>query len=195
MISNIPYIKNSDLKLGNASEITSAISLLRYYGFKITEKEFKRHLSIGEKIILKNGKYIGGNPEEQFVGNPEHLKEDGTYGSFEKPILKVLNSKSKKFKDVSNSTEDDFIKNIDSNIPTLVWTSTEENKIEDGITWETNSGSFTEKIGKNVVMLIGYNENYFIVNDPKGKENYKINRKDFMNNYSKLGSRAIAYLE
>ena len=76
MIPNIPYIKNSDLKLGNASEITSAISLLRYYGFKITEKEFKRHLSIGEKIILKNGKYIGGNPEEQFVGNPEHLKED-----------------------------------------------------------------------------------------------------------------------
>lgn len=199
MINGIEYVSSEKYGYQTAGELLSTYMVLKYIGLEnITIDDMIKMIETGEEIHIINEdgkeKRVGSNPFDVYVGNVNKSKYDGKYGTYAKQIVKSINRIRKgTAEDVSGTSEEGILSYIDKNIPVVIWSNSENNKfIEDGIEWYTKDNQIIkEKKNFDVVVLIGYNDNYVIINDPIKGANIILKRKDFFENNNRIYRQAF----
>lgn len=163
------------------SEIASIYSLLKYYKVNTSLEGLYNNIKKGDEM-LPNIENKGNNPEEVLV-----LK----YGSYESPILNLAKRYSSIFTSDNTLTEEKIDLLLDKNKPIIVWINKENLNIENGAKYIVDNKEVQTKQNWVAAVVKGYTKNYYIVNDPTTRENIVILKKNLLENYNKMGNRAI----
>ena len=60
--------------------------------------------------------------------------------------------------------------------------------------WQTPTGEVNVSYNEHSVVVVGYDDNYFYVNDPYGIKNQPVDKSSFIASWEQFGSQAI-YIE
>lgn len=163
------------------SEIASIYSLLKYYKVNTSLEGLYNNIKKGDEMV-PNIENKGNNPEEVLA-----LK----YGSYESPILNLAKRYSSIFTSDNTLTEEKIDLLLDKNKPIIVWINKENLNIENGAKYIVDNKEVQTKQNWVAAVVKGYTKNYYIVNDPTTRENIVILKKNLLENYNKMGNRAI----
>lgn len=163
------------------SEIASIYSLLKYYKVNTSLEGLYNNIKKGDEM-LPNIENKGNNPEEVLA-----LK----YGSYESPILNLAKRYSSIFTSDNTLTEEKIDLLLDKNKPIIVWINKENLNIENATKYIVDNKEVQTKQNWVAAVVKGYTKNYYIVNDPTTRENIVILKKNLLENYNKMGNRAI----
>lgn len=193
-IKNFP-IKNQFSDYPTGCETVALYTLLKYYKVDVTLEELINNLQKGEKPYYENNIMYGGDPEREFLGNPE--EKDG-YGVYDKPIEKLANQYKKDIKNITGTSLNNILKLVKKGYPVQVWTSIDckKPKISEK-TWidkKTNKKIIWKQPFHSLI-IIGYTENEIITSDPHEGKIKNYNKKDFEKAYNFFGKRALYYEE
>lgn len=193
-ISGVPYYNQFSLGYPTGCEAVSAAMVLNYYGYNVSAKRIVNATPNGEAKHQENGKWIGANPFEEFVGHPSKNKTYGSYGCFAAPIVTAMKTVAgSRVKDISGCSSDTLFDYVEKGHPVVVWCVKNAGNLKTGVTWTypDESGKFTELSGEHCAVLIGYDSQNVYLNDPSAGKNVTQPKSKFLSNWKKLYSQAI----
>lgn len=193
-IDGVPYLNQFSLGYPTGCEAVSAVMVLNYHNYNVSVGQIVKALPMGEAKHQENGKWVGANPFEEFVGHPSKGLSKGSYGCFAKPLVQSMKTVAgDKVKDISGCSVDTLFDYVKKGEPVVVWCVKNGNPTKKGVTWTypDGSGKFSELVGEHCAVLIGYDSNYVYLNDPSAGENVTQSISDFERNFKKLYSQAI----
>lgn len=196
-IDGVPYLNQFSLGYPTGCEAVSAVMVLNYHNYNVSVGQIVKALPMGEAKHQENGKWVGANPFEEFVGHPSKGLSKGSYGCFAKPLVQSMKTVAgDKVKDISGCSVDTLFDYVKKGEPVVVWCVKNGNPTKKGVTWTypDGSGKFSELVGEHCAVLIGYDSNYVYLNDPSAGENVTQSISDFERNFKKLYSQAIVVL-
>jgi uncharacterized protein YvpB len=177
-------------QLPSGCEITAATMLVNYFGASTTKMDVADLIPKGSMPRLVNHSYVGGNPNQVFVGNPYSTIG---YGVFEKPILKIIDHF---FPDRSNNLTgqsfDDLLATVRKGTPVVVWVTLnlkEPIKIDEWVDIKQNIVYWNGP--EHAMLFVGLDDNDGYFNDPYTGKRVKYNLKTFKDRWEKMGSRAV----
>lgn len=189
---DVPTISQyPDLPTG--CESVAATMVLQYYGENIKAGEFViSWLKYSEKFYTANGKKYGPDPNKVFAGNPFTKT---SYGCYADPIVNAINSNSlycKAQKITNKSLEELCAEYIDNNKPLLIWATMNMKESYLGNSWYLEDGSlFTWIAQEHCLVLVGYNKDYYIFNDPLSGSVVAYQKRIVEKRFSDLNSQAV----
>lgn len=189
-IPGVPTI-NQHPDMPTGCEATALTMLLNWSGMSLTNHEVVNVIPKGEKVHLIDGKWHGGNPFIEFVGDP--YGDDGCFGVFEGPILKTIDTfLPHQGIDLTNHPFDELLRIVRSGKPVMAWTTIDQQTTFHSKTWTDNKGNTIKWYRyEHAVVIVGFNRKNIIVNDPTtGKEAY-YNRELFERNWASMGKRGV----
>ena len=191
-IINVPTISQfPDLPTG--CEAVSATMVLQYYGVDITAEDFVLSwLECSDDFHRENGRLYGPDPNKVFAGNPFVVN---SYGCFAEPIINAINHNSYdcKAQKISNGILSELCyEYIDNDKPLLIWATMNMEDSYEGNSWYLEDGTkFTWIAREHCLVLVGYNDAYYLLNDPM-TGNVVAYRKDVVEKrFAELGGQAI----
>lgn len=193
-IKNVPYLNQFSLGYPNGCEAVSATMLLNFYGYNVSASTIVNATPCGEGIHQVDGKWVAGNPFEEFVGHPSQKKGEGAYGCFAKPIAQAMSTVAGGcVKNASGCSFDDLLKYVDRGMPVVVWCVRGGTPVKNDRTWTfpDGSGTYTEQYGEHCAVLIGYDSKNVYLNDPSAGQNVTQPIDKFKKNWLALHSQAI----
>ena len=189
-------------------EATSAAMVIHFYGYRPIGHYKRLITDFIKKMDVKPAKNKGEGPDPNyaFAGHPT---QNG-YGCFAPCIAKTMERFFKenakigcmveivKGKSLEQLTRD----YISKDIPVLIWATINMTQRSDGNSWKVtyprSSPLYNKKFiwpaGEHCIVLVGFNEKDFFVNDPYQNEDKVIgayNRKALEKSYSSMGSQAV----
>lgn len=179
----------------NGCEAASAVMLLKFYGIDITLEEFFNYLP-KDKIYIENGTRYGPNPALFYAGDPK--SETGGWGCFDIVIAKTINKiLAEKNPDLAPNLKTNIepLENLAYNGPSLIWITIDYHEAKEIFTWTSYDKSETYTYPKNehVVVLTGYDEEYYYLNDPlKNEKNIKVKKEVLEKSYDSLGRQSVS---
>ena len=192
LISNVPFISQL-IKYPTGCESVATVMALQYLGYQGTVDEFIDHvLDKGQMPVKKeDGLYYGDDPWQCFPGNPYSM-EDG-WGCFvpviEKAIAKLPEYESEAF---YGKTLEELKLFIDQDIPVVFWATIEFETPRRSICWQTPEGKTIQWISPmHCTLLIGYDEDGFIFNDPTSGQEVWFSREKVQAAYDGQGQQAL----
>ncbi|NIK79837.1 uncharacterized protein YvpB [Paenibacillus castaneae] len=183
-------------ELPNGCEITSLTAVLQYYGYDATKTEMADNYLPKQAFYSKNNKLYGPDPYEAYAGDPRELK--GGFFSFAPPIVKAAElyfdavGHSNPTKDISGSTKEQIIEQLNHGIPVVTWITLDLSKPKMNYSWYLSDSSeyFPAPINLHVVVLNGYeNGKVHVMNPLVGQVTYDMDK--FFNSYVEMGSHAM----
>lgn len=178
--------------LPTGCESVAAVMVFQYYSIDITPKEFvDSYLEYSENFYWKNGNLYGPDPNEVFVGNPF---DNNSYGCFATPIINAVNnSKICKAQKISNMSLKELCNEyIDNDKPLLIWATISMKESYKGASWYLEDDSvFTWTTGEHCLVLVGYNEEYYFLNDPMSGTTVAYNKNVVEKRFAELGNQAV----
>ena len=166
MIPVIPLSQYPNLPTG--CESTAAAMLLNFYKYSITPEEFAETVLIKRDFYYESGNLCASHPNEAFLGDP--FSEDG-YGCYAGAIVSSINQNISEITAVSISGKslNEIVSNyIDCGIPVMLWATMGMKESKEGTTWYLENGeTFTWISGEHCLVLIGYNDKFYFLNDPQ----------------------------
>lgn len=191
-IINVPAISQYP-ELPTGCESVATTMILQYYGDNITAEEFAGSwLECSEAFYKSNGKLYGPDPNEVFAGNP--FKES-SYGCFADPIVNAINNHSQNFtaQKITEKTLAELCEEyIDNNEPLLIWATMSMKESGVGTKWYLEDGSVFSWIkGEHCLVLVGYNDDYYYLNDPMSGSVVAYQKNIVESRFSELGQQAI----
>lgn len=180
-------------ELPTGCESVAAAMVLQYYGESVTAPQFASEwLGCSESFYKSNGELYGPDPNEVFAGNPF---SENSYGCFASVIVKAINSNSVgcKAQKITNKSLpqlcDEYINN---NKPVLIWATMGMKESKGGKSWYLPNGeSFTWTAGEHCLVLIGYNDEYYFLNDPQSGSTVAYQKSIVEQRFKELGSQAV----
>ena len=132
------------------------------------------------------------DPNETFGGNP---RDGGSYGCYapviHKALNKILPNTNYFSKGLSNvSLQELCSKYIDNNIPVIMWATMgmQSSRIK---TWEYNGRTIRWVQPEHCLLLVGYDDNNYIFNDPLQHKQTYYSKASVETAYNALGKQAI----
>lgn len=189
-IPGVPVF-NQYPELPTGCEATSLAMLLNWGGVKVSKYDVVDALPKGEKVRLVDGKWLGANPADEFVGDP--YSDDGSFGVFEGPILETIEtfapSKSINLTGLEFAALLDVIR---AGKAVMAWTTIEQKQTYLSKTWIDKNGKTIDwYCNEHAVVITGFDGDHLIVNDPyTGKVEY-YKRDLFEHNWQSMGKRAV----
>lgn len=180
-------------ELPTGCEATAAAMVLQYYGINITAEDFARNwLACDANFYSINGIRYGPDPNEVFAGDPF---SEYAYGCYATPIVSAVNKNStqcKAWKITDESLETLCAKYIDEGKPLLIWATMGMKQSEQGNSWYLQNGTeFTWIAGEHCLVLVGYNEDYYFLNDPQTGGTVAYKKEIVELRFQELGSQAV----
>ena len=204
-IANVPLIGQQKLPTG--CETCSAVMLLNYYGYNISETSF------ADKYLIKRplgyGKYglEGPDPNCAFIGSPYTTNSFGAYA----PVMaKSMNSylAKKSYKAVSvNGKSLEYLagKYIAQGQPVMVWATIYMTASYKTTTWRVNytdenarykkGSSYTWLANEHCLLLTGYDSSYYYFNDPWTNSRIAYSKSIVNTRYNELGKQAVVMVK
>lgn len=180
-------------ELPTGCESVAATMVLQYYGVDITAEEFVvSWLEYSENFYTENGKLYGPNPNEVFAGNPFTRN---SYGCFATPIVNAINRNSNDCtaKEIINSSLEQLCTEyIDKDKPLLIWATMSMKESSEGKSWYLDDNTkFTWTAGEHCLVLVGYNNDYYFLNDPISGSTVAYKKDIVKKRFDELGNQAI----
>lgn len=192
----VPLImQNPELPTG--CEITSVTMVVNFYGYdydKITMTD--KYLDKSNNFYYENGQLFGPNPQKFFLGNPRSTSGYGLQcfsGTWVNSLNKVFEeNKSEHYvEDISGNS----LKELESELqkgPILISASIDMNPATPRVLFkdfETKEDITTYR-NFHCVVLVGYDENYYYINDPLGTFS-KLEKARLERAYTSTGQQAV----
>ena len=179
--------------LPTGCESVAATMVLQYYGIPITAEEFaKDWLTCDANFYSSNDKLYGPNPHEVFAGNPFSKH---SYGCFADPIVDAINNHSSEcnaIKIANNSLDKLCTEYIEKDAPLLIWATMGMKVSKEGRSWYLEDDSkFTWTAGEHCLVLVGYNDNFYFLNDPQTGTTVFYPKELVKKRYAELGKQAV----
>lgn len=179
--------------LPTGCEATCASMVLNYYGVDITPQGFAGSwLEYNNDFEYIDDKLYGPDPKEFFVGDPF---DKYSYGCYAPAIAKAVNDNSVlcDAEVIYGKTVDQLCtKYIDNDKPLILWvtTSMRESKVE--ASWYLEDDScFYWKNGEHAMVLVGYDEIYYFLNDPESGSTVAYRKDVVEKRFAELGRQAV----
>lgn len=180
-------------ELPTGCESVAATMVLQYYGVSITAEEFAGNwLECSENFYSSDNGLYGPDPNEVFAGNPF---SEYAYGCYASPIVEAINANSMEYnaKKITNKTVKEICNEyIDHGIPVLIWATMSMKESQRGKSWYLPDGSeFTWIAGEHCLVLVGYDKNYYFLNDPQSGSTVAYQKDIVEKRFLELGSQAV----
>ena len=204
-IANVPLIGQQKLPTG--CETCSAVMLLNYYGYNISETSF------ADKYLIKRplgyGKYglEGPDPNCAFIGSPYTTNSFGAYAPvMEKSMNSYLAKKSYKAVSVSGKSLEYLAgKYIAQGQPVMVWATIYMTASYKTTTWRVNytdenarykkGSSYTWLANEHCLLLTGYDSSFYYFNDPWTNSRIAYSKSIVNTRYNELGKQAVVMVK
>ena len=204
-IANVPLIGQQKLPTG--CETCSAVMLLNYYGYNISETSF------ADKYLIKRplgyGKYglEGPDPNCAFIGSPYTTNSFGAYAPvMAKSMNSYLAKKSYKAVSVSGKSLEYLAgKYIAQGQPVMVWATIYMTASYKTTTWRVNytdenarykkGSSYTWLANEHCLLLTGYDSSYYYFNDPWTNSRIAYSKSIVNTRYNELGRQAVVMVK
>lgn len=185
-------------ELPNGCEITSLTAIFNYYGEEVNKLKMADEYLPKAPLIVSNGKRIGPDPNESFVGNPR--EKTSSYYVFAPPIVEAANAYIKEHDlnriayDITGASIEQLQSYISKGIPVLTWITIDLQpaRVNELLKWEM-SNTLTEHVpytNLHAVVLLGLDSTYAHVMNPlTGYESIPIDT--FKTSFETLHSRAV----
>ena len=204
-IANVPLIGQQKLPTG--CETCSAVMLLNYYGYNISETSF------ADKYLIKRplgyGKYglEGPDPNCAFIGSPYTTNSFGAYAPvMAKSMNSYLAKKSYKAVSVSGKSLEYLAgKYIAQGQPVMVWATIYMTASYKTTTWRVNytdenarykkGSSYTWLANEHCLLLTGYGSSFYYFNDPWTNSRIAYSKSIVNTRYNELGKQAVVMVK
>ncbi len=180
-------------ELPTGCESVAATMVLQYYNVNITAEKFaKDWLECSDSFYLSNGKLYGPDPNKVFAGNPFSRN---SYGCYAEPIVHAINrnSTSCTAKAITGRTLEQLCAEyIANNKPLLIWATINMKESKAGNSWYFEDGkAFTWIAGEHCLVLVGYNDDYYFLNDPVYGSTVAYQKNITEKRFAELASQAV----
>ncbi len=204
-IANVPLIGQQKLPTG--CETCSAVMLLNYYGYNISETSF------ADKYLIKRplgyGKYglEGPDPNCAFIGSPYTTNSFGAYAPvMAKSMNSYLAKKSYKAVSVSGKSLEYLAgKYIAQGQPVMVWATIYMTASYKTTTWRVNytdenarykkGSSYTWLANEHCLLLTGYDSSFYYFNVPWTNSRIAYSKSIVNTRYNELGKQAVVMVK
>lgn len=188
-IPNVPVLAQFPT-LPTGCEATATAMLLNWAGVKVSKEEVANSLPRGPLPYAKGKRVYGGNPNKVFVGSP--FSSSG-YGIFHQPIAQLVNTYlPDRAVDLTGCEFEQLLETVGNGKPILVWATINMMPTYVSHSWYDDKGNRVDwKINEHCLVLVGYNSQYVILNDPYlGREKaYPI--ATFQKRWIEMGRQAV----
>lgn len=180
-------------QLPTGCEATAATMVLQYYGSSITPEEFASSwLECDGGFYTDQGVTYGPDPSVVFAGDPF---SSYSYGFFAEPIAQAVNNNSTEYKAKTiygKSLSTLCNRYIDQGQPLLIWATMKMREPQVGNSWYLSDGTyFTWTAGEHCLVLVGYDENNYLLNDPQTGSVVAYPKEVVQARFDSLGSQAV----
>ena len=186
---DVPLLNQMDYPiLYNGCEVTSLTMILQYNNVDVSKNDVAAWLP-SVPIIYENG--LRGNPNEAFVGDITGYNSG--FSVYHGPIAALAANfvSSDRIKDITGSPFETVIDALNQGYPVWTITSTTYAPVDDMEVWQTPTGEVNVSYNEHSVVVVGYDDNFFYVNDPYGKKNQPVEKNAFIATWEQFGSQAI----
>lgn len=203
IIEDIELITQGD-EYPSGCESVSATMLLNFYKYDITPNEFiDDYLPTADFDFDEDGNMTGPDSYSAFLGTPYSEDALGCFPpAIEYAINNYLKNESYRAVDVTGSSMDSLINNyIANNQPVLIWATmwlrepvvTYEWIVKDSASYSPyNDGDTYEWLAnEHCMLLIGYDEDYYYLNDPLNYSVTPYEKSIFEERYNQMGKCAL----
>ncbi|CDM70212.1 Hypothetical protein CM240_3095 [Clostridium bornimense] len=187
-IKNVPIL-NQLPEMPTGCELTSAAMLLNWYGVDVDKNDLGYEIEKAPIPSYVNGTLQGMNPNEYFIGDPF---SDSGFGVYHKPIKDLIDTyTSGKGKDITDCSFETLIEIVSKGTPIITWVTIDMKEATLNSSWYSKNGIIEWIVPEHAVVLIGFNENEVIINDPYTGTEYNINKSTFIDRWNSLGNQAV----
>ena len=207
IIEDVPMLSQGD-DYPSGCESVSSTMLLNYYGFEITTNEFiDEYLPMADLKYNDDGEMIAPDTYSAFIGSPY---SEAALGCFPPVIKNAMNEyfedKNYRAVDITGSSMESLTNNyIANNHPVLIWATMwmqdafvtyewtvkgaeKDSPYQDGDTYQWLAN-------EHCMVLVGYDEDYYYLNDPLNYYTTAYSRSVFDDKYEQMGRCAIVIEE
>ncbi len=179
--------------LPTGCESVAATMVLQYYGVDITAQDFALHwLECSRDFYRKRGRLYGPDPRKVFAGDPF---TENSYGCFAEPIADAVNRNSAdcNAQIITDRTLEELCEDyVDNDKPLLIWATMKMQESYKGNAWHLEDGSlFTWIAREHCLVLVGYNEAYYLLNDPMTGSVVAYPKSVVEKRFAELGMQAV----
>ncbi|NOV03626.1 C39 family peptidase [Paenibacillus planticolens] len=177
-------------ELPNGCEAVAATMLLNWAGLPVTKEEVADALPRGEMPTEnEDGAFVGGNPEDVFVGNPY----DAGYGIYHKPVFFTLNSLLPgRLTDITGTSFENLLSVIAAGKPAMIWATEHMDTPYLDLEWQDDEDRLVEWYQpEHALLLTGWDDDYAYMNDPMTGQQEAYALSDFKHVWELMGSQAI----
>lgn len=188
-IIHVPII-NQFPELPSGCEIVATTMLLNWYGYKIDKLLLANSIKTSPLPTSIKGVLHGNDPNDSFIGDPF---SENSYGVYHKPIIDLINTyTNNEANNLTGSSFENILDTIKSNKPVIMWATIDMKTPSVTTSWKSPNGTVSWIAPEHAYLLIGFDENNVIVNDPyDGTEKY-IDKELFKSRWESLGSQAVS---
>lgn len=192
----VPLImQNPELPTG--CEITSITMVVNFYGYdydKITMID--KYLDKSDNFYHKDGQLFGPNPQKFFLGNPRSTSGYGLQcfsGTWVNSLNKVF--KENKSEHYAEEISGKSLKELEDELqsaPILISASIDMNPASPRVLFKDSETKEDVTTYRNFhcVVLVGYDEDYYYINDPLGTFS-KLEKTRLERAYTSTGQQAV----
>ena len=203
IIEDVPMLYQGE-DYPSGCESVSSTMLLNYYGFKITTNEFiDDYLPMSDLKYNDNGKMTAPDTHSVFIGSPYSKSALGCFP----PVIKnamnnYLKNKNYRAVDITGASMESITNNyIANNQPVLIWATMWMQDAFVTYEWEVKGAksdspyedgdTYKWLANEHCMVLIGYDEDYYYLNDPIIYYTTIYSRSIFDDRYKKMGKSAL----
>lgn len=190
---NVPILAQKP-EYPSGCESVSAVMALQYLGEPIRVYQFiDAHLSMNSRFYYKDGMYCGPSPYEYFIGHPTSEQSYGCMAPvIEKALVSYFGDESRVVNATGASLRELCARYIDNDLPVLVWVTIAMQETYTSAEWYLEDGTLFEwPANEHCMVLVGYDVNNYIFNDPYSGKTVKYRRSLSEDRYDALGQQAI----
>lgn len=190
---NVPA-QNEHPQLENGCEIVSLSMLLTAVGHPVDKTVLASELTYDPTPLVKNknGQIVSwGNPNVGFVGSITNYSNG--FGVYHGPIASLLNKiMPNQAVDLTGDPINEILGFVAAGRPVVMWTTFTFAPTTNWVSWSSPEGVVHTTLLEHAVLLVGYNQTTFFVNNPaNGQQNEPVNRQNFIASWQSLGSQAV----
>lgn len=198
---NAPLIQqNPDYP--NGCESASAVMLLNSIGIDLSLQEFIENYLDKEDVYENKGERFGPDPSTHYAGDP--ASNNRGWGALEPVIVnsleRIILEKNKSFFEnhylfTSQYKKAPLYLIAANKYPTIIWITQDYTEANEVYEWISNDkkSTYTYPKKSHTVLLTGFDENYYYINDPlKDEKNIKVPREQLEKSFDSMGRQFIS---
>lgn len=204
-ISNVPLVGQKRLPTG--CETCSAVMLLNFNGYKISETTFADKYLIKKPFTYSGYGFAAPDPNCAFVGTPYSSNSFGAYSPvMAKSMNNYLAKKSHKAVKISGKSLEYLCgRYIAQGQPVMVWATINMSASFRTTTWRVNytdenavyklGSNYTWLANEHCLLLTGYDSKYYYFNDPWTNARTAYSKNLVNTRYKELGKQAVVMVK